>query len=118
MRYGENYSGIYKITNLTNGKIYIGQSRRVYIRKQEHFNALRTGKHPNKQMQKDFNAHHRFMWSLIELCPEDKLNEREIYWIKRYNSMTPNGYNQDWVPYKRKEKKEKKKRVHKYHKTS
>ena len=46
-------SGIYKITNNTNGKIYIGQSQNVYERRAEHFTALRRNVHPNKEMQAD-----------------------------------------------------------------
>ncbi len=47
------FSGIYKITNNINGKIYVGQSENVYKRKAQHFTALRRNTHENKQMQKD-----------------------------------------------------------------
>lgn len=33
-----------------------------------------------------------FEKTIIEECPVDKLNEREIYWIQQYNSYN-NGYN-------------------------
>lgn len=46
-------AGIYKITNLITGKVYVGQSNNVYARRIEHFTALRRGTHPNKLMQKD-----------------------------------------------------------------
>ena len=46
-------SGIYKITNQLNGKVYVGQSQNVYEREAEHFTALRHKKHPNKDMQCD-----------------------------------------------------------------
>ena len=46
-------SGIYKITNQVNGKIYIGQSQNVYERRMEHFVALRRGNHSNRDMQRD-----------------------------------------------------------------
>ena len=46
-------SGIYKITNLNNGKVYIGQSQNIYFRRKQHFTALRTRRHENTQMQKD-----------------------------------------------------------------
>ena len=46
-------SGIYKITNLTNGRVYIGQSKNVYLRRKQHFVALRNGNHENKLMQQD-----------------------------------------------------------------
>ena len=46
-------SGIYKITNLLNGKVYVGQSQNVFERKIQHFTALRNGNHENHEMQKD-----------------------------------------------------------------
>ena len=46
-------SGIYKITNLLNGKVYVGQSQNVFERKIQHFTALRNGNHENREMQKD-----------------------------------------------------------------
>lgn len=49
---------IYKITNLINGKFYIGSTiRPVYIRKYEHFSELRKGKHCNKYLQNSFNKY-------------------------------------------------------------
>lgn len=35
----------------------------------------------------------KFYISQIEEVNLDDINEREIYWIKFYNSQTPNGYN-------------------------
>lgn len=29
-------SGIYKITNLKNGKVYVGQSENIFIRQKQH----------------------------------------------------------------------------------
>ena len=46
-------SGIYKIENNLNGKIYIGQTQNVFKRRAEHFIALRRGRHPNQEMQRD-----------------------------------------------------------------
>lgn len=110
-------SGIYKITNLTNNKIYVGQSQNVFERKIEHFTALRRKKHPNKQMQKDWNKNNRgFRWDVIEFVSIDKLNEREKYWIDTLNSAEPNGYNGPWVPYRRGDKRPKR-RQKRYHKT-
>ncbi len=101
--------GIYKITNTLNNKVYIGQSKNVYERRTEHFVALRRNRHPNKEMQRDWNKDNRgFRFDIIELTSLNKLNEREKYWIDFYNS-TKTGYNQGWVPYKRKEKKKRRK---------
>ena len=73
-------SGFYKITNLLNNRIYVGQSQNVYERRIEHFKALRRGVHPNKLMQTDWNKNHRgFRFDVLEFCPLVKLNEQEIY---------------------------------------
>lgn len=94
--------GIYKITNNKNGKVYIGQSQNMYERWKQHRTALKNGNHPNKEMQKDWSKSSRgFRWDVIEYCSLEKLNEREKYWIDKYNSIEC-GYNQGWVPFKRK----------------
>ena len=46
-------SGIYKITNMLNGRIYVGQSKNMFKRREQHFAALRKGIHENKLMQDD-----------------------------------------------------------------
>ena len=110
-------SGIYKITNLTNGRVYIGQSKNVYLRRKQHFVALRNGNHENKLMQQDWNTNNRgFRWDIVELCPISELNNREKYWIDYFNSIEQ-GYNAGWVPYKRKVKKSPQRKQKHYHKT-
>ena len=93
-------SGIYKITNLKNGKVYIGQSENIFVRRGQHFAALRSGHHSNNDMQKDYNAQKGkgFRWDVIEYCDIADLNAREKYWIEHYDLT----YNKGWVPYKRK----------------
>lgn len=34
-----------------------------------------------------------FIFEIIEEVPNKILNEREVYWIKKLNSIIPNGYN-------------------------
>lgn len=100
-------SGIYKITNNKNGRVYIGQSQNMYIRWKQHRAALKAGKHPNKLLQNDWKVSSKsFRWDVVEYCGIDELNEREKYWIERYNSIKE-GYNQGWVPFKRKNKNKK-----------
>lgn len=87
-------SGIYKITNNKNGKVYIGQSQNMFLRHKQHFILLRHGHHENKLMQADWSRDSKgFRFDVIEYCPIDKLNEREKYWIEKYNSIEK-GYNQ------------------------
>lgn len=87
---------IYKIENLSNKKIYIGQTRRSVERRwYEHINyaqnhLLAKGLHGaiNK-----YGAE-QFLCSTLEECQDSQLNEREIYYIKFYQSyITEKGYN-------------------------
>lgn len=88
--------GIYKIINNVNGKLYIGQSKRIYTRWTEHKKELRRGKHGNPYLQKAWDKYGEaaFSHELIEECSEDILDERECYYIKLFNTMNElNGYN-------------------------
>ena len=78
-------SGIYAIVNEQNGKMYIGLSKHMDRRYREHVNLLRRGTHHNKHLQHAYNAGSTFTHITIELCSEDKLKEREIYWCDYYN---------------------------------
>lgn len=85
-------SGIYKITSPT-GKIYIGQSVNVYGRFKEY--KWRKGKRQTK-LYSSFVSHgidnHNF--ELIEECGVGLLNERECFYISKYNSFnTEHGMN-------------------------
>ena len=84
--------GIYKITNLINGKCYIGQSVNVEKRLESHKNNFQSNVH----LQNSIKAYgiDNFLFELLEECSEDKLNEREIYWIRYYDSTNRDkGYN-------------------------
>lgn len=78
--------GIYKIENIVNHKVYIGQSRNVYRRLNNHQNDLIKNKHANDYLQKSFNKYglEKFVFELIEECSIEMLNEKEIYWINFY----------------------------------
>ena len=98
-------SGIYKIINLFNNKVYIGQSKNIWNRRKQHWTALYHNHHENAQMQKDWNKYSKyFRFEVVEYCDISALNDREKYWIDYYNSIE-DGYNQGWSPYKRKTKK-------------
>lgn len=91
--------GIYKITNTNNGKVYVGQSNDVIDRFRHHKSELNHQRHKNVILQNSWNLHGEkaFKFEIIEECSEDKLDEREIYWIDKLNAYvhckTPNGYN-------------------------
>ena len=96
-------SGIYKITNIYSGKVYVGQSKNIFKRRMQHFSELERGTHKNAALQADWNKSggKGFRWEVIEYCSIEKLNEREQYWITTLNTFAPHGYNQGWEPYKR-----------------
>ena len=53
-------SGIYVITDMKNGKQYVGQTDDLPRRRDQHLYFLKNGIHPNKQMQRDFKKHKTF----------------------------------------------------------
>lgn len=80
--------GIYKITSLTSGKIYIGQSVDIRTRWRDHIkSALVTGNKTNllySAMAKEFPEN--FTFEILEEVPRAQLNEREKYYIDFYQS--------------------------------
>lgn len=76
-------SGIYKITNIVNKKVYIGSASFLNKRKGNHFDKLKTNKHYNKKLQNAFNKYgnENFIWELIEYCEKSNLITREQYYL-------------------------------------
>lgn len=83
---------IYKITNLINGKMYIGQTKRsIDIRWKEHLRSK-----DDSPIHKAFRKYgiENFKIETLEECADELLNEKEIYYIKQYNSYNGHiGYN-------------------------
>ena len=81
---------IYKITNLINGKIYIGQTTKTIEERFEGHSHADTliGKTIREYGKKNFKI------EVIEKCSsKEELDAREYYWIKTLDSQIPNGYN-------------------------
>lgn len=82
--------GIYKIENLINHKVYIGQSIHIERRWKEHC-------YPSKNtvIAKAIKKYGKenFSFQVLEECSEQELNEKEQFYIKKFNSVIPNGYN-------------------------
>lgn len=81
--------GIYKITDKSTGKIYIGQSVNIAQRWKQHIkcglgiDASSTNKLYN--IMQDTGVWN-FTFELLQQCSRDKLNEKERFWIEMYQS--------------------------------
>jgi hypothetical protein len=81
---------IYKITSPSN-KVYIGQTintlnTRIKHHKQNSSNCTLLKRAINKYGDE-------MVYEILETVQNESLDEREIHWIKYYNSLAPNGYN-------------------------
>ena len=82
---------IYTFKNKINGKIYVGQTCRSFKeRTGEHL------RHSETVFDKALLKYgiENFEYAIIDTATTiDELNEKEIYWIKKLNSLKPFGYN-------------------------
>ena len=70
VRMSEKICGIYKITNLVNGKVYIGQSVDIYERWAEHKYNMSYTKYQNILLYKAFHKYgiENFSFDIIDYC--------------------------------------------------
>jgi len=83
-------TGIYKIENLLNHKVYIGQSIHIERRWMEHCR-LSTSSVISDAIKK--YGKENFSFQVLEECKVEELDKKEIYYIHKFNSLVPNGYN-------------------------
>lgn len=88
---------IYKITNLVNNKIYIGQTiNTIQHRFNQHINSAIHQKgcpYLGNAIQK-YGIDNFIIESIEENIPFDLLNDKEVYWISYYHANNPDyGYN-------------------------
>lgn len=76
-------SGVYSITCIPTGKVYVGSSYRVYVRWQAHRYKLRQGKSPCIILQHAWTCYGEaaFAFAVLEDCPRDILEMREQHYI-------------------------------------
>lgn len=88
--------GIYKITNLTNGKMYIGQAKDIEKRWSKH---KYSSQKENQVLYRAIRKYgiENFEFEIIQECDIKELDNLEIYYIQYYNtyihSENSNGYN-------------------------
>lgn len=76
---------IYKITDNTNGKCYIGQ----HLGTEFDPNYFGSGKYITRVVNQRKDA---LSIEILEWCKQN-ISERELYYIDKYNTIYPNGYN-------------------------
>ena len=100
-------SGIYRVYTNFNDACYIGQATDIYNRfNSHHIYDYNNEKNPcyNTKFYSALRKYglEAFEVEVIDLCPIDELDEKEIYYIAQYNSFH-HGYNstdggQNWSP--------------------
>ena len=79
-------SGVYLIYNTENGRGYVGCTKQLKRRKQEHFTQLDNGEHHNPYLQHAYNHYGKdaFAFCVLELCDEKDLYKTEQKWIDKF----------------------------------
>lgn len=76
---------VYKVTNLINGKCYIGKD------KHNDPNYFGSGRRINSAIKK--YGKENFIKEILEYCNTyDELRDREVYWIKKFNAALSTDY--------------------------
>lgn len=91
---GKKITGIYKITNLENNKVYIGQAVNIADRLKTHIKAGIGIDPTNSELYKDMKkiGVENFTFEILEECPQVDLNDKEKFWISFYHGQDF-GYN-------------------------
>jgi len=89
-------AGIYRITNIINGKFYIGSSINIDCRWKAHVYNLTKGTHTNSHLQAAWDEHGEssFKFEIIEELPQEMLLEAEQWYLTNtYCCDSAFGYN-------------------------
>lgn len=88
---------IYKVTNKINGKIYIGKTvKSLSRRRAEHHSGIENTDNVFKGFKGALQKYgkEQFVWEILEECPIEELNSREVHYIEEHKSyMKGIGYN-------------------------
>lgn len=96
-------SGIYKITNILDGKVYIGSAVNFTKRKREHYSTLIKGNHHNKYLQRSYSKIKKdhpnkkiikyFKWEILEYATEENLLKEEQKYLDNFKIKDKNKIN-------------------------
>lgn len=86
---------IYKSTNKITGKIYVGQTTHTLDKRiKSHLKESKIESNRPFMLSINKYGEDNFTFETIDSANNlDELNDKEIYWIDFYNSVSPNGYN-------------------------
>lgn len=90
------YGIVYKITNLINNKVYIGITTRTLKKRIGEHITISKSKNTTMCIHRSIAKYgiNSFKWEIIDKAESfDELNNKERYYIVKYNSLIPNGYN-------------------------
>lgn len=92
----EPYGVVYKITNLLNGNLYVGLTTRT-IKKRFYAHIYHaTKEHRNNYLHcaiRKYGVENFKIEEIVSCFDQKSLCELECYFIKKYNTLAPNGYN-------------------------
>lgn len=86
---------IYLISNDVNNKLYVGQTIQTLKKRfNGHCCYSKSDRSDNMLIKRAIHKYgkDKFHITLLEECPQDKMNEREVYWVSFYDSYNK-GYN-------------------------
>jgi len=97
-------AGVFQVKNTVNGKVLLGSSLNLEGPLNSHKFMLSIGRHPNENLQKDWNAYgpDQFVFEILEVVkfnddPNfnliDELTLLEQIWIEKVQPFGERGYN-------------------------
>lgn len=90
---------VYKLTNMINGKGYVGKAKHSADRMREHRTHGAQKMRSGKKTQAIDQAIHKYGWDNFKVewletnIPMEKLLEREAFHMRKHDTMAPKGYN-------------------------
>ena len=91
-----NNSCVYEIICTKNNKKYIGSSKNIRKRKQEHLRDLNSNSHHSDRLQNDWNKYgpECFKFNILEYCDENEKYDLEQKYLDKFKSYEEEyGYN-------------------------